>query len=360
MRTDPFTRTPGIAGEAFINMHYADSIIESFRNPVSSKYVYKIVGLRGSGKSVEYSKIIELFSNENGWKVYTLSAAGNPTETLISKLSREKFADSTLHSSSLNVSAGAGGNVGFLNGNASISLTKGTEYNSLYYSAEASLSELVDKANNAGYRLLIGIDDISKSEAMVRFLSILGSLLLERKKIYLVCTGLSRSIEEFGDEPSLSFFKRSDSVEVSSLDKFEVAYMYRKLLNISEEESVQLAKFVRGYAYAYQVMGTLYFNKMENEQFDDLLPEFDKIMAQDSYDLIWKSLTETEQELVKIILRSEGGRVSDVKQQLRNPQSFDTLRNRLVKKHLVTNTERGRIAVNLPRFKEFVDLWVSD
>ena len=57
-KANPFTRTPGVAGAAFIDMHYADEIIENFENDYSSKYVYKIVGLRGSGKSVEYRKII--------------------------------------------------------------------------------------------------------------------------------------------------------------------------------------------------------------------------------------------------------------------------------------------------------------
>ncbi len=74
-KTDPFTRTPGVAGAAFIDMHYADEIIESFEDDHSSKYVYKIVGLRGSGKSVEYRKIVNSFADKEGWLVYTLSAA---------------------------------------------------------------------------------------------------------------------------------------------------------------------------------------------------------------------------------------------------------------------------------------------
>ena len=36
---DPFTRTPGIAGKAYIDMHYKDIVINSFENPESSKYI---------------------------------------------------------------------------------------------------------------------------------------------------------------------------------------------------------------------------------------------------------------------------------------------------------------------------------
>ena len=92
-KTDSFTRTPGVAGAAFIDMHYADEIIESYENPESSKYIYKIVGLRGSGKSVEYRKIINSMEKKDNWLVYTLSSAGDPVSTLISKLSREPFID---------------------------------------------------------------------------------------------------------------------------------------------------------------------------------------------------------------------------------------------------------------------------
>lgn len=58
-KTDPFTRTPGVAGKAYIDNGVADEIIRSFLDEASSKYVYKITGLRGSGKSVEYSRVIQ-------------------------------------------------------------------------------------------------------------------------------------------------------------------------------------------------------------------------------------------------------------------------------------------------------------
>ena len=51
-KISPFTMTPGIAGNALIETHYADEIIANFESSESYKYVYKIVGLRGSGKSV--------------------------------------------------------------------------------------------------------------------------------------------------------------------------------------------------------------------------------------------------------------------------------------------------------------------
>ena len=56
--------------------------------------------------------------------------------------------------------------------------------------------------------------------------------------------------------------------------------MYQKLLNIDEKEAVELSRFVKGYAYAYQVMGSLYFNKNDDQTMEDLIPFFRHIISQ--------------------------------------------------------------------------------
>ncbi len=92
--------------------------------------------------------------------------------------------------------------------------------------------------------------------------------------------------------------------------------MYQKLLNIDEKEAAKLSRFVKGYAYAYQVMGSLYFNKNDDHTMEDLISSFRHIIFKDSYDLIWKTLTEAEKNLVRIIINTESKKVSDITQQV--------------------------------------------
>ena len=253
MKTDPFTRTPGVAGDAYIDMHYADKVLQSFQNKASSKYVFKIVGLRGSGKSVAYRKIFNALSQEPGWRVYTLSAAGDPINTLITNLSKEPFINDK--TSSMTVTSGGvlEANAWTIKDNADVGISQTIEKNTQCYSQEATLSKMIDKANASGYRVLVGVDDIAKTPEMGKFLSLWGAMLLEdSKKIYLVCTGLAKNIEEFADESNLTFFKRSDCIEVGALDKFEIAAMYQRFLDVNETEATKLSKFTCGYAYAYQ------------------------------------------------------------------------------------------------------------
>lgn len=360
-KINPFTRTPGVAGAAFIDTHYADEIIKNFESDLSSRYVYKIVGLRGSGKSVEYRKIINTLRQREGWLVYTLSAAGDPVNTLIAHLSKESFIDDRLHTTSVSAGGAAEANGIILKGSADVSVTKTTGKNDRYYSDEAELSEMIQKANDKGYKVLVGIDDIAKTPDMVKFLSIWGAMLLDdRKHIYFVCTGLAKNIEDFADEPNLTFFKRSDPVEIGSLNRYSIALMYRKLLEIDEGESVKLAKFTCGYAYAYQVLGSLYFDKKKNETLEDLVPHFDAILFGDSYDLIWKSLTAAEQDLVRLIVTSDSGKTSEIKASMEHPQGYDSLRQRLKNKHLINTEDRGYVRIDLPRFREYVTVWHNE
>ena len=88
-KISPFSTTPGIAGKAYINIGIADEIIANFDSSYSVQYVYKILGLRGSGKSVEYKRVMDYFSEKEDWKVYGLAAGGEPTTTLISAIGRE-------------------------------------------------------------------------------------------------------------------------------------------------------------------------------------------------------------------------------------------------------------------------------
>ena len=358
MNIDPFTRTPGVAGTAYIDMHYSDRIIKDFDSNESYKYVYKIVGLRGSGKSVEYGKIINYFREKDEWLVYTLASGGNPTESLIALLSKERFIDDKKYTTAINGEVSVGGKIIAVEGSSKAGVSSIIEHNGNYYSSEVALEEMLQKAKKRGYKILVGIDDIAKSPEMVKFLSIVGKIILEQKcSLYFLCTGIAGNIEEVSNEDSLTFFKRSDLIEIEPLNKYEIADKYRKLLGVSIEEANKLSKFVKGYAYAYQVLGSLYFNKKENEVLEDIIYAFDKILFRDSYELIWKSLTDAEKMIVKSIYESETGKVADIKANMEKPANFSVLRERLDKKHILNLERRGYVSIELPRFKEFVELW---
>ena len=216
---------------------------------------------------------------------------------------------------------------------------------------------MIETANKKKYKVLIGIDDISKTPDTIKLLSIIGSMILEGAKLYLLVTGLSENIEDFSSEKNLSFFKRADSKEIKLLNKFDITYMYEKLLGVDSIEAKKIEALSMGYAYAYQVIGSLYFCKKEDEVLEDLIPNFERIIFKDSYELIWQSLTPGEKEVVRCIYKSKTGKAEDIKKIMKNPTTYPVFRNRLINKHIVDGDTRGFLSINLPRFDKYIEIW---
>ena len=356
-KTDPFTRTPGIAGKAYIDNGIAATIIHNFCSDDSSKYVYKITGLRGSGKSVEYGRVIRTLKNEKNWLVYPLSASGDTISTLIAKMSMEPFIESKRVTTSTGSTTTVGGNALFVSGNETVNVQKTVTDNERLYSNEAILTQMVSIANEKGYKVLIGIDDIAKTGDTTKLLSIIGSMLLEGLNIYLVVTGLSENIEDFSSEKNLSFFKRADSKKIKTLNKYDITYMYEKLLGVDTTEARRIEELSKDYAYAYQVLGSLYYEKKPGEKLEDIIPDFERIIFRDSYELIWKSLTVGEKEVIKCILKTPNGKADEIKALMKNPGNYPVYRNRLINKHIVNGDTRGYLSIDLPRFDKFIEVW---
>ena len=360
IRIDPFTRTPGLAGKAYIDTGIADTIISNFKSNDSGKHVYKITGLRGSGKSVEYGKVMQSLKEEKDWLVYNLSAAGNTMSTFLSLLSGEDFLRAHERTIEKSFRASIGGSMIGTSGEGSIKITNTQDDNTFPKTDEALINRLIEKANKQNYKILVGIDDISKTADTVKLLSIIGSMIVVGAELYLIVTGLSENIEEFSSEKNLTFFKRADSIEASVLNKYDIVAKYQTLLGIDAAEARKIEKATNDYAYAYQVLGSLYFDKKGNQTLEDLIPTFENIMFKDSYDMIWKTLTEGEKEMVRCICRSQNGQIDDIKAQMKNPSSYNVFRSKLINKHLVNGSKRGYLQIDLPRFQNFVELWGDD
>ena len=352
MRISPFTTTPGIAGEAYINTNIADEIIANFESGYSTQYVYKILGLRGSGKSVEYKRVMDHFLKEDDWKVYALPAGGTPMETMISAMSREMGEDALLVTKEITTQNSLDAGVSLIKGGISSEEKRTTAKNQAYFDKSDELRYMCEAISQKGYKILIGIDDIAATDSMIEFLSVIGSFLLNPKiSIRLIATGLEKNIEEFTKVPHLSFFARPKAFVVSSLNRNAIAYMYMKLLLVSEAEAQDLARITGGYAWGYQLLGDEYFSQQDSGITGELLSSFDMRMAP-TYDLIWGSLTASEKGFLKALLESENGTRTELEKRVKG---YSQHRDSLKKKHLLDTSEPGILKVSLPRFKEYVE-----
>lgn len=136
---------------------------------------------------------------------------------------------------------------------------------------------------------------------MVIFASEFGKWLRAGYPVYLVCTGLYENIQELSNVKNLTFFRRATTVQMSTLNMIKMSEMYRNELNVELPIAKEMAMLTKGYAYAYQELGVLYFKKARTEGLEDIKEKLASELFAYSYEKIWEEMTECDRQLAYII-----------------------------------------------------------
>ncbi len=118
-----------------------------------------------------------------------------------------------------------------------------------------------------------------------------------------------------------------------------------------------MAKLTKGYAFAYQVLGYLYWKNKGSktsggkEYVETLLPTYDDYLENYVYEKIWSECSPTEQSILQVLIRSESAKVAAVREELElSSGSMSVYRDRLAKKGIVDTSRYGYLGLKLPRF----------
>ena len=346
---NPFTTTfSKIPDESYISVEQLEEILQNFSYETPSESVYKITGVRGSGKTVLLAKIVsELKMDEfkdNGWLVCNLSPARDMLQQLGAFLRKQKLVKEKKNSKSINVSAnvmGTGGGIG-------LSSTKSDEI----FDIGIEIDEMLSQAKTDGKKIFIGVDDVSKTSEMVIFASEFGKWMVENYPVYMVCTGLYENIEQLSNVKNLTFFRRATTVMTKPLSLIKISEMYRSRLGIDTSVAKELAVMTNGYAYAFQELGVLFFSKKYKTPRDaegDLRSE----LFAYAYEKIWEEMSEGDRELVRLISEKAEYKREEVLKGMKNPQNYSVYRDRLARRGIIT-LRQGYISLCLPYFGSYI------
>ena len=297
--TTTFSKTPEYT---YIHTEKTEEILENFIYDNPSESVYKITGVRGSGKTVILAKVEEeLRTNESryiNWLVFDV----NPARDILGQRG------------AMLVKAGFGSQ---------------------------------DKKTT-------GIDEVSKSEEMVKFASEYGRWLRAGYPVYFVCTGLYENIQELSNVKNLTFFRRAATVKTEPLNMIRMTEMYKSKLDIDSDEAREMAKITKGYAYAFQELGVLCFKKKEDESREDILPKLKAELFAYSYEKIWEEMTEMDRFLAGLLTDKEEYKREEVLKLMgEKAGSYSMYRDRLIKRGII-KTRQGYISLALPYFDEYI------
>ena len=348
---NPFTTTFSKAPEyTYIATSKTAEILDNFSYENPSESVYKITGVRGSGKTVILAKIEEELRSESnkekGWIVLDLNPARDMLVQIAAMLHKEGFGKSDTKSSGVTVSAtvlGSGGSFDY-------SSEKGNDFFDIGVEVETMLRQ----AQRKGKRILIGIDEVSKTPEMIKFTSEYGRWLRANYPVYLVCTGLYENIQEVSNVKNFTFFRRAATIKTEPLNTVRMTEMYKKYLSVDSREAHEMAKCTKGYAYAFQQLGVLYFKKESDESLPDILPAFKAELFAYSYEKIWEEMTEMDRFLTSLLAGKDEYKREEVLRRMGDRAgNYSMYRDRLIKRGIL-ESRQAYISLALPYFADYI------
>ncbi len=343
MSENPFSLNFGIEPNRMISRNnQIDEIVEGFKAASPSTYLYIITGVRGSGKTVTMASIMHRLKADKDWVTVSL----NPNRDLLKGLAANLFENPMLKPAFVK---------------ADISFSMGVNV-SLGMDApepdvEIKIKKMLSVLKNLGKKLLVAIDEVTNSSDLRAFASAYQIFLYEGFPFFLIMTGLYDNVRSLQNEKSLTFLYRAPKLELKPLGIQAMANNYKDVFRTEDDEALRMAKFTKGYSYAFQVLGYLKFKRQV--PFEMLIPEFDEIMEEYAYEKIWSELSPKDREIIHAIARNGGKmKVQEIiKATGMTSSSFSTYRRRLGKGGILSTEEYGYCEICLPRFKEIVNSW---
>lgn len=312
-----------------------NDIVTVFESESPEAKVKLIVGPRGYGKTVLLNQVKEHFSKQPNWIVADLTQYSNMLEQLAGKIYENGKIKKLFVKAEFNFSfKGIGLS---LRGDNPIS------------NIESLLDRIFAYLEKKGMRVLILVDDVSSNDYIKQFIPSYQIFIRSKYPAYLLMTGLYENVSSLQNVNNL----RAPRVALSKLNAREIALSYKRYLGIDEKKAVELAKFVNGYAYAYQLIGNTLFSKTQKELGQQDIDAFDLALDKNVYSLIWKRMSALDRSLAFAMLEHETT-AEIIKALGVNNSKFQVYRRRLVDNGIVDDSTRGVLTFALPRFKEFV------
>lgn len=317
-----------------------NDIVSNFISDIPESKTYIITGPRGCGKTVLLSKIVERINEEKNWITVDLNPYMDMLEQLASKIYdkgklKHLFLKTEFNFSFHGISFSIKGEDKITNISSFLDL----------------MFKYLKKKN---IKVLISIDDISKNEYVKPFIHSFQSFIREKYLVYLVMSGLYENVQTIENEKSLTFLIRAPKIYLQNLNLKEIAYSYKNIFNIEEKNAIKLAKLTNGYAYAYQLLGNLLYKNNLTDVNNSILEKYDLQLDNNVYSLLWKSLSNTEKNIVVAIAKTSGKTNEILELTNLSNSSIQVYKKRLLNNGIIDISTRGVIKFSLPRFKDFV------
>jgi energy-coupling factor transporter ATP-binding protein EcfA2 len=338
---NPFSISFGRTNERIIQRDQEiQPIFEDFNEEHTRNTVYILTGPRGCGKTVTLSHVLDEYRNKKNWVVARLSQGDDMLEQMASLLYENGL--TKLKSLKVEFSFSFQGISFQVKGDKPVS------------SIHVYLEKLLEYYQKKGIHVLVAIDDVTKNDGMVNFIRAYQGFLIDHYDVRLLMTGLNKNISKLETDKSLTFLFRAPKIQLSPLSIMSISYSYQTTFHISEQEAISLAKFTKGYAMAYQLLGDILFRNNATSLNVKLTKEFDLKISDWSYEIIWSELTENERKILTLISDGITSNQNIIEKLNISKGNLAIYKKKLSDEGLLNTSSRGKSDFSLPRFDKFI------
>lgn len=344
MEKNPFTLMYGITARSVVSRdEEVERVVKSFVYD-GNMYAYLITGIRGSGKTVLLKTIEERIKQTENWIVLNINPQSDITISLANRLFDETLIRKELRKWSLSLHLGV--------------LTLSREGGESTQDPEIIVEDLLEKASSRlDLRVLVSIDEVNDTPEFRRFINLFQILIGKRLPIYLLMTALKENVTGLINDKAMTFLSRSPRIELEPLSLPGIAKEYQDALSVDAKTSIEMAKLTGGYAFAFQVLGYLFYERKETSLSESLIAAYDKYLWNNGYNKFWKDLTSAERAFLIALEESPSRSKAEILSHYTKPRNgYSVYRERLIEKGLLYSPSYGTLEFVLPRFGEFVHI----
>ena len=304
-----------------------------------------ITGVRGSGKTSFLTKISEQLQDDPNCYLIDLINEDGILTTLARRLYHQNGSKLSELFDSLN-SISIGG----------VTIEREKEIPNI----EIMLEELMQSVTSKNKYVVITIDEVSNSKAIQSFAKEFNALKRKKYPIYVIMTGLPDFILDIQNDDKLTFLLRSEKIEMQPLSTQDIVFAYQNVFDNNFEVANQMAKWTRGYSYAFQLQGYIYFNYLQSKQLspkienlNDIFKQYQTMLFNNAYLKIFSGLSDTDRKYLSII--ADHPTFKDAVKIMGKSGSYvSQYRRRMLERHLIIPVNHGEVDYTLPLFKEFI------
>jgi len=315
------------------------------------------IGARGTGKTVLLTKIANEASR-NGWICANVYADDGMLDEILIQIrnqAKEHLTPESLTFIKSITIAGAG-------------VSRDMKQSIQKASWRSEISSVIEELNEKNIGLLITVDEVNvKIDEMKTLVKVFQHFVRERKETALIMAGLPARVSDLLNDEDVSFIRRAFQHNLEPIQDNEVRFSIKKTIELAgrkiENDALDYAvKSVKGFAFLIQLIGYHMWRQNPGKEiisFDDAVEGV--ILAQNDLERMifgstYRELSDKDIAfLVAMLEDKEYSSVSDIAKRMNVSSKYiSQYRKRLMEHGIIGSVGHGKVAFDLPMFREYI------